>query len=195
MMKSTKIFLLLILMLLLFESKAQTNFKRGYYITNSNDTIRGFIEYRSEDRNGKICVFKTTLEKEVPRQFYPKDILGYAIVNNYYESHQFVDKKLNEVSSFFKVIVRGKLSLLKYNKIYLAKTEDNKIYEISVTYTQEGNIIKKDYRGIGTLKSLINECTSIQWDAAISKPEQLIIRLSLNNIISVWEAITPNQNQ
>ena len=55
---------------------SQENYKPAYYVTNSNDTVRGFINFRSDEINAQQCNFKKS-ESSAVQVFYPADIFGY----------------------------------------------------------------------------------------------------------------------
>ena len=58
----------------------QINFKKGYVITNKDDTIHGRINDKGGYRNTNICVFK---EKSKPIVKYrPGNIKGYRMFND-----------------------------------------------------------------------------------------------------------------
>ncbi|WP_316841538.1 hypothetical protein [Pedobacter gandavensis] len=44
-----------------FMTDAQTNFQKGYVVTNAKDTLRGYIDYREGAKNPVSFVFKTDL--------------------------------------------------------------------------------------------------------------------------------------
>jgi len=65
---------------------AQKDYEPGYIITNSNDTIQGFVKDRKSPPFGKLydkIYFKTSSEK---RKYTPQQILGYKQGNREFES-------------------------------------------------------------------------------------------------------------
>ena len=58
-MKTTA-FTLILMLIGILAVQAQDNYKLGYIITNENDTINGWIDYRTDAQNGEVCKFKTT---------------------------------------------------------------------------------------------------------------------------------------
>lgn len=139
--------------------KAQTNFIKGYYITTSHDTIHGLIEYRSEKRNYKFCVFRKESNSKAI-WLYPNDILGFVVNDqDFYEQQSFRSTKGEELIGFFKVIVRGKLSLLRYQSRDFAKNDQGEIFEISKRSDVSNGKVRQDYSGIGLLKVLMEDCS------------------------------------
>ena len=60
---------------------AQTNPKPGYVITNTGDTIRGVIDFRTNEKLSKQCQFWANGEKE-GKVYLPGDIEGFRFDNN-----------------------------------------------------------------------------------------------------------------
>lgn len=90
---------------------AQVNPKRGYIITNENDTIHGTVDYRSDARNAQVCSFKVDGAPGF-RDYRPGDISGYRLDDNgtYYVSRTFpVDGK--DVTMFAEYLLKGGMSL------------------------------------------------------------------------------------
>ena len=99
---------------------AQSDFRPGYIITNSLDTLPGLIDYRGEIRNMKVCTFKEN--KAAPaREFNPGDIYGYR-----YNSGKFyITKKIKteEFSEpvFVEFLLKGISNLFFYRSFnYIA---------------------------------------------------------------------------
>ena len=158
-MLRSKLLFFFLLFVSIMKVEAQTNFLKGYYITSSQDTIHGYIDYRSERRNYSLCIYRESLNSKSVN-LYPKDIIGFTVDNkDFYETHSFKSKKGEELYGFFKVLVRGKLSLLRYVSRYFVKEANNKVSEISKTseITEERKL-KEDYAGLGLLIFLMNDC-------------------------------------
>lgn len=138
--------------------KAQTNFVKGYYITTAQDTVRGYVEYRSDERNFKHCVFKDDLTSK-SQEFGPGDIKGFVFEDkDFYERHAFKNKKGEELYGFFKVILRSKLSLLRFKSRFFVEDQTLAIHEISKREEVVDGNIRKDYTGLGMLKAIMKEC-------------------------------------
>ena len=57
-MKKEIVLLLLLSAMMPMQLTAQVNPHRGYVITNDNDTVYGTIDYLTDARNVKACLFK-----------------------------------------------------------------------------------------------------------------------------------------
>jgi hypothetical protein len=160
-----------------FELKAQTNFVKGYYITAAQDTVRGFLEYRTERRNFRLCVFKPDFNGK-PVKLSTADIKGYSFGGKeFYEKHSFKSKKGSkdesgeELYGFFKILVRGSLSLMRYHSRYFVEDQDGKIYEISKKEEMFDLEMRKDYTGYGMLKALMKDCEQATADIVKVEPD------------------------
>ena len=93
---------------------AQVNPQKGYIITNDNDTVYGTIDYLTDARNVKACLFKKNGEQEY-KSLSPSDIKGYRLAGDgiYYVSRRFtVDEK--EELLFAEFLLHGGVSLYRY---------------------------------------------------------------------------------
>ena len=63
--------------------QAQRDYRKGYIITNQQDTIYGWIDYRGDLRNAKTCSFKKT-ETDRATDYSPSDIAAYRFIDNKY---------------------------------------------------------------------------------------------------------------
>ncbi|MBQ7419805.1 MAG: hypothetical protein IJV17_03570 [Prevotella sp.] len=109
---------------------AQVNPMQGYIITNENDTIRGVIDYRSDEHNVRECIF----QKEGSGEFTvysPADIKGYRFENNgaFYVT-KTVDINKKPLQLFAEYLLKGGVSLYyistNYVNYYYFEGEDGK---------------------------------------------------------------------
>ena len=168
-MNLLKLNLFLIIIFCYYESEAQTDFRPGYVITNSNDTLHGFIDYRGEVRNSKKCTFKQNQDSEV-KAYSPGEIKGYR----FNESKFYMSKKViyqdQETTLFLEFLVNGIADLYflrdddstghffieKSNgQIFELTNAEELIKENGKTYTHE----KKEY--VGLLKIAFSDCPQI----------------------------------
>lgn len=59
-----KRFILLSLFLVPILAQAQSNYQKGYVVTNSKDTLHGYIDYRERSNNPSAITFKSALDGE-----------------------------------------------------------------------------------------------------------------------------------
>ena len=107
---------LIIIALLLFAGRsvwAQRDYRRGYIITNQLDTIYGWIDYRGDVRNAKICSFRKT-ETEPVTEYTPADIVAYR----YNDSKFYISKNIGTTDAprqvFLEYLVNGLAKLYYY---------------------------------------------------------------------------------
>ena len=105
------LFILLSLFFSVAVAMGQTNPKPGYVITNAGDTIRGTIDFRTNDKLAKECAFWADGESE-GKTYKPGDIEGFRFEHN---GKFFVTRRLNlygEPELFFaEFMVQGKMNL------------------------------------------------------------------------------------
>ena len=85
---------------------AQTNFKSGYVIKLSGDTIFGEIDYRNDVRMAKKCSFRSNANAPVI-DYKPEDIFGYHFTDSKY----FVSEVVNGQRYFLEFLIKGKINI------------------------------------------------------------------------------------
>jgi len=95
---------------------AQSNFKPGSVITNANDTLRGYIDYRTDEMNTRICRFKTNLNDKEAQSFAPGEIAGFRFTD---EGKFYVTRTIEIIAGqpqtvFLEFLVKGMLNLFYF---------------------------------------------------------------------------------
>ncbi|MBN2774057.1 MAG: hypothetical protein JXR31_07390 [Prolixibacteraceae bacterium] len=111
----------------------QTDFRPGYIITNQHDTITGFIDYRGDIRNCRICAFKSN-ESSDPVEYLPGEIFSYRFTKSkYYISKEFEIDSV-KTNGFVEYIIDGIVDLYYYAtnnaSYYLIEQEDHTIIQL-----------------------------------------------------------------
>lgn len=119
-MKKKLRFTLLILLISCSSVLGQRDFRSGYIISLENDTLEGWVDYRSNLQNYGSCLFKSE-RGEV--EYTPSQIKGFGYINDKFFSSQIVD------GSFVEVLVVGQLSLYKSRDYYLFQ-KNSELFEI-----------------------------------------------------------------
>ena len=125
----------------------QINYKKGYVITNGNDTIYGRINDRGGLANAKVCVFNPKNGPVV--RYLPEDIKAYRMLDDkYYVSRRvFVKGKYRHL--FIDVLLKGEVSLYHNWKnkdlaYYIEKKDSDMVglvnEEVMLRYKPEGNV-------------------------------------------------------
>lgn len=145
--------------------QAQINLRPGYIISNENDSIYGFIDFRTSDRNARQCVFKNPLTGET-KTYHPGDIYAYRFTDDgrFYVTRTVT---INEQPQtlFLEYIIQGIISLYYYRgdePIYFFETEDGRMIQVSekeeMIHKESGALaVKKDMKYIGVLNYLFSE--------------------------------------
>lgn len=111
-------FLLLALLISTGIIKAQTDFRPGYIIQTTGDTIFGQIDYRGDLTMGRLCKF---MEKNsLITEFSPGDIVAFRFVDSKY----FVSREIGNKKAFLEYLIKGKVN------IYYLRDEDGDHYYI-----------------------------------------------------------------
>ncbi|MFA6401462.1 MAG: hypothetical protein WCX31_07530 [Salinivirgaceae bacterium] len=157
-MKNALLFFTVIIALLTFNySNAQNDYKKGYIITFSNDTIYGSINLKSNTQNSKECEFKKSLEAS-SEIFSPEDLLAYRIEESkYYVSKNIqLDSTLRKV--FLEFLLDGIVDLYYYKesqKEYFFLEKDGTLYRLNNNkkeiYRKEGVYVQNSNQYIGVL--------------------------------------------
>lgn len=107
------------LLLLFVELHAQWDFRTGYIITNSNDSIGGLVRYNGP-KDQKICLFRTSLDAST-QKYLPSQIKAYGFLGgNRYESADQVDKT---GKVFLTALVAGRLSLFVFQHDFYVRSK------------------------------------------------------------------------
>ncbi|NDV45933.1 hypothetical protein D0T49_02585 [Paludibacter sp. 221] len=125
---------------ILFFSKAisqNSDFKEGYIISNTNDTIWGYIDFKMDKVNFEKCFFKETQDGNI-QTLYPEDIKAYRFTaeNKYYVSYRIKLKNI-EHHVFLEFLLSGIYNLYYYvNPVtlldyYFFEDQNGKITSIS----------------------------------------------------------------
>lgn len=134
----------------LFKVQAQKQYEEGYVITNSMDTLRGFVNYLNWSKNPESVQFKPTPES-------PEQVLGLQDISGFFVHEEYYVKALVKVDDtptkieeltysrehqtheqmvFLRALVTGSKSLYyfkgKKDNFYLA--QGNSTYELLVNY-------------------------------------------------------------
>ena len=103
--------MLIVALVMSLVTMAQTNPKSGFIITNTGDTIRGIIDFRTNEKLSKQCTFWANGGSEV-KNYKPGEIEGFRFDDG---GKYFVTRRLNvtgEPELFFaEFMVQGMMNL------------------------------------------------------------------------------------
>lgn len=167
-------FLSLLILLILAVGKviAQSDFRPGYVITHSKDTLQGLIDYRGEIRNMKVCTYKESND-HVPKEFLPQDIYGYRFdTGKFFISKHIHNKNFND-TVFVEFLLKGISNLYFFKSTsytaYFIEPEDGDLVELrseDIEFTKDDNsnkvYIRKDRTYIGLLNYTFSDYPELQ---------------------------------
>ncbi len=147
---------------------AQTDFRPGYIITNENDTLNGFIDYRGDTRNSKRCEFRET-ENGVSREFLPFTIKGYRFSDSKYYVSKTIKTEGKEFPLFLEFLVNGISDLYYYTDgvdfFYFIEKSDGQLLELigeqKRTTANGVDYTSKTKKYIGLLKYAFADCQQL----------------------------------
>ena len=168
-----KYFILISLAIILANSDilAQKDFKSGYILTNSGDTIKGFIDLQNPTLNSMECVFSKEEEGDNSIKYKPGEIKEYRVFNHRYYISKKVSVDSSEKDVFLEFLVNGKAKLYylkdySYEYFYLEK-EDSELVELSNEIVgvedKDGNRFDKESKKyIGIMSFYLADAPNIQ---------------------------------
>ena len=161
--------LLLLFLLNFFKVEGQKNIKPGYIITNSADTIHGYINVKSIRSGNKYCEFYKTPDAQ-PEVYNPFDIYAYRIENEKFYISKRVVLNNDSTDLFLEYLVKGIVSLYylqnKKSEYYFIE-KDGQIYPLSndevikTNETKSQTYIIKSNQYKGALRYLFNESPNL----------------------------------
>ena len=152
-MKHIYLVVALMLNVLLMSAESQ-NFKSGYVITLKKDTLRGEINFKTDEVNAKACYFRVNKDSKV-QTFLPGSVSGYRFSGNgkYYVSRKItIEGKDSTV--FLEYLIHGLMNVYYYKSngqsYYFFEKEDGKMQMITKgddQIVENKVIVDKQYDG------------------------------------------------
>lgn len=173
-----KTFILFIIAFFSQDCLSQSNFIPGYIITNQNDSISGFINYKNWNKNPNKIEFKNNLDSATII-YTPNNIIELSVNNNLYASRTFdveisprnnnnLEKnpnlKIKTVSDFVQVLYKGKKSLYYHKDVndnFYINNDGSLMLLTHKKYKKDNNSIAKNDKFKGQLQLYLNDCPSI----------------------------------
>ena len=150
--------------------QSQTDFRKGYYISLQNDTVKGLIDYRGDIRNSKYCVFKKDSISD-PIKYKPGEIKSYRFIDSKFYISKTIKTKKEEKQIFVEYLVNGIADLFFYKDIerghYLLENNNGRLLELknekeTVYIEGKGQCIRETNEYIGLLKYSFMDCMEMQ---------------------------------
>lgn len=158
---------LVLFLFMLHQLQGQTNFIPGFVITNENDTLHGWINYRSDARNAKKCEFKDH-EKAPVQEFLPSSIKAYRFNDHKFYVSRNVLSEGKEIPVFLEFLVNGISDLYYYSNSngphYLIEKEGQLVELTDRVHYVDNNgkeYTTKSKKYIGQLKIAFADCQAL----------------------------------
>ncbi|GAA4375555.1 hypothetical protein [Hymenobacter koreensis] len=169
----------LLLVALLFVSGvslAQSEFRPGYIVPLTGDTLRGEVDFRGAQRNSTVARFRATATA-TPESFQPDRLRGYGFRNGkVYEAQTLTPPNGTAARYFAEVLEQGKMSLY-----YLTDAKGKELYYVAVQgqepvllekrtekvvleagTTSERKVMQENNLYRATLASLMTDCPAVR---------------------------------
>lgn len=150
--------ILLLCTVVLGSLSAQVKFAEGYYVTESNDTVRGFIQYKNAyDKNFS---FRPQAEG-VTQVLFPEGVKRFGITGDRtFERVSYVKEKgAPETTVFGTVLIDGEVDLLAYERVFLMGSSEKKYYGLVRQKSSDDALAMKNYQAnTGVLNILLQDC-------------------------------------
>lgn len=146
---------------------SQTDFRKGYLITNDRDTLFGMVDYREGNRSYYTCDFRNSKDGNAV-SYEPADISGYGFENDkFFQSKEVKLKERPSSIVFLEAIVKSDLvSLYEYESTYFIEKEKSGAMPL-INETEEVTIngqkaLKNSNQHVATLSMLLFDCPEIR---------------------------------
>ena len=172
---------------------AQTNPKSGYVITNTGDTINGIIDFRTNEKLSKQCMFWANGGNE-SKTYMPGDIEGFRFDDN---GKYFVTRRLNVTGNpelyFAEFMVQGKMNLYcvvhNSDEYFFFEREDGEMAQLTnrslnlahsvQAFQEEKQYLQEKKAQYGKVSILLKD----SWKALDDMKEKDMSRKKLVNVV------------
>lgn len=155
-------------LLVTLNSFSQFDYRKGYIVQNNNDTIYGYIDYKGNKSNAKICNFKNSQISE-KQEFDPSEITSYKFNNGKYYVAKTLTDGTQTKSLFLEYLINGIIDIYYYRdgqgEHYMAENQEGKLLELKNEQTvividhKAYNKNSKEY--VGVLKNMFKESPTV----------------------------------
>jgi hypothetical protein len=162
---------------------SQSDYRKGYVITNAGDTLFGLVDYREGAKAYKLCDFKSS-ENHDAVTYEPGTVAGYGFENDkFFQSREFSAKDQPSKIVFFEVIVRGLVSLYRFEQAYFIEKNGSGLQQL-INETKEievdgKRVVKHTNQHIGIMSIVFFDCDEIRSEVQTVK----LTERSLTNLV------------
>ncbi|WP_299823488.1 hypothetical protein [uncultured Pontibacter sp.] len=174
--------LLTLLLLPYFGANAQSSFEEAFLVQNQ-DTIHGYIKSASDLELSKVIQFKTDLNSEAVREFYPGEVTAFYFkaTGFYYASvkaeilkgsskvyhHRFAKLLLSGFTSLYKLQLpeeEQSIVTLRNNTFLYILQKGTTYYTLGLYETMDGSYAIKNKRYAGMMRAAFSDCELLSLD-------------------------------
>lgn len=147
-------------------SFCQSDFRKGYIVTNNADTLRGLIAYEEGAQAYRSCTFKAS-EEGANTTYTPAEIKVYGFEHDkVFESHELRETDEPAEKLFLEVIARGLVSLFKADKVFWVNKNGEELHKL-VNSSESGIIggtavIRYGNEHVRVLNMLLSDCPELR---------------------------------
>jgi hypothetical protein len=143
-----------------------TDFREGYVVLNSNDTITGFVDFVKGNGAYRSCYFKPSANDEIIK-YKSAEIKGYGFAfDEVFVSRDLQGKDEMHERVFLSVIISGLVTLYQFEDAFYLEKDDQSLYQLSNETMEsviDGKVIlKKTNRHIAILNMLMPDLPQLQ---------------------------------
>jgi hypothetical protein len=145
---------------------AQSDFRSGFIITNDRDTVRGLINYREGDKSYAVCEYKRSSD-QTTINYLPGQIHAYGFNDDRFFESRTINPKHDTIKTvFLEVIIRGAVSLYKYEYTWWIDKKGSELLELTnekkIKYVNGKKMMTYTNRHIGVLNTAMFDCVEIR---------------------------------
>lgn len=169
-----KNFILLGLLLSFGFINAQNDYRPGYIIKNTGDTISGQIDYRGDLLMRKQCKFKFNGGDVL--KYEPNEIHSFRFIDSKY----FISKEINNEKVFLEYLINGRLNVYYMRDHdgdhYYLESDDLKLtempYEEGTKYIDDTEVFYESKKHIGLLNYYMKDAPKLKSEInSLKKPQ------------------------
>ena len=137
------------------------DYRPGYIIKNTMDSVSGYVEYATEKKNTSYCMFRSS-RKGRSVKLTPEELSGYGFIDDKrYISTAWPDSTVKE-KVFVQVLTEGPLKLYQYRQSFLVRKDNFMLLPVpkKQTVRNDGGSFSSvvDTRYKGLLNILVADC-------------------------------------
>ena len=149
---------------------AQVEYKPGYMVNLKSDTLRGFIQEKTDSHLAESVNFKTSLQASNSREYFPDELLAFGFESGRNFKRQENNQKDSPGFVFAKRLLEGKTDLYVWRKkgqakpdMFITNNEIDKTVHLvkapkrNITSEEGKKFSTKDRKYLGLLNSIKTE--------------------------------------